>query len=350
MFNKMIMSLMLVISQLSLYAVTINVTQTACTNGLPGFCDALQTAVNNELGADLPDVGLNKYSSGIANSNAYAISGQTSEYADQFSLFVLKPSFGLAVSGDINNPESADGFGLAAGLTVGLNLNLLPIDKLGPIEFKKLNAFITFMSYSVDQNFDQTNVKGDLSSFALMFRYQLYDTISIVPGHLVEWGGVQIHTGIQRSSFELKVRQGFDDQIVSTTVSSQPVSGTFTNTSVNFGIDSAVTTIPIEVSTSIRLGYIFTLYSGLGMDLGFGDATVNLNASGTVGASDSGSGSNYAANITADEKATGSVDSTGFRGFLGAQFNIPFFRIYAHVNKGLSNDLLGANLGVKILW
>jgi hypothetical protein len=48
-----------------------------------------------------PDVSIDKYADGISNATGFAMKGQNSDYAENFNWFVFKPSFGLAVQGEM---------------------------------------------------------------------------------------------------------------------------------------------------------------------------------------------------------------------------------------------------------
>lgn len=328
----------------SAFAVNITVTQ-SCGSVPLVICNQLTTEVESFINADLPEVSIGDYGTGIANSQGFAYRGLSSDYSDAFDYFMLRAGAGFAVEGDLDAPENASGVGVGAAATVGLNLDLLPIDKVGPIELEKLDLFITFMNYSPDQDLEDTQFKGDISAFGFMARYQIVDAIDIVPGNLFKWGGVFIHTGIQRSSVEADVTQSFPNEEI-TTDSGQ--TATLNNTSANFTFETSNTTIPIEVSTYLRMAWALTLFTGAGFDLVSGSTDVSLNASGT--ATGNGATSGYSAVITADESASGDADSTNFRAFLGGQLNLPFFRLYAQFNKGLGNDNLGLHFGAKVLW
>lgn len=325
------------------HAITISVTQNSCT--LPGgssgaACSAAKQAIDTFVNADLPDVSIGDYGTGIANANGFAYKGLGSDYADKFDYFVLRAAGGIAVEGDLDKPESASGIGLGATATVGVNLDLLPIDKVGPVELSKMDLFISFMSISPDQDFDKTNAALDLSAFSIMARYQIMEGKDIIPSYLLEWGGIFLHTGFQRSSFEGVITTKFDDE----TVDLGTENGVFGNSSAKFSIDTTTTTIPIEVSTYLRAAYVFTFFGGAGFDLVSGSTDVELSAGGNI------TSTGYDATILASESDSGDADATNFRAFGGIQFNIPFLRVYAQMNKGIGNDLFGANFGVKILW
>ncbi len=343
--KKLMMSAILLTS-FSASAVDINLSVTCGDIGgttTTGNCKALTDQINDELDENLPDADIGDYGTGMANANGFAYKGLGSDYSDNFDYIMIRGAAGAAVDGDIDDPENADGIAVGASITVGLNLDLLPVDKIGPIDLEKMDLFVSFMSYDIDEDDKDLNIKGELSSFGVMARYQIVDGKDFIGGHMFEWGGVFLHTGFQRSSWNVDLKSDFDDQEVD---AGGGVTGTFQDAFAKFGVESTTTTIPVEVSTYLRAGYIFTFYGGAGFDLVSGTTDVDLSAGGSI----DGDSTTYSATMDASEDATGDADATNFRGFFGTQFNIPFVRVYAQVNKGFGNDLLGVNAGVKILW
>lgn len=346
--KKLLMVAALATMSLSSYAVNVSVTEQTCFGGSPNaaeraICDALTSELQAAVDADLPSVSLGKYGTGLANSNGFAQKGLTSDYSDKFTYFMVRGGVGAAVQGDIDKPESAEGFGFGAAATVGINLDLLPIDKIGFIEFDKMDLFVSFMNYDVDQDDDDFSAKGEFSHLGIMARYQVIEGKDIFPGYMLEWGGVFLHTGLQRSSFKADLTSRFDDQTVTTDNGDQ---ATFGNTSATFALDTTTTTIPVEVSTYLRTIWALTFSAGAGFDYVAGSTDVDLSASGTA----SGASNQYSATVSASDNASEDADVTNFRAFGGVQLNLPFFRVYLNYNKGLGNDLVGANAGVKILW
>ena len=340
--RKLLFGLMLTVP-MAASAIEVTVDNVVCTE-LPAVCNALTQEVKDKVNEDLPEVSIDKYGDGISNSTSFATKGMSSEYADNFDLFSIKASVGAAAQGDISEPEDAEGIGIGAAVSVGLNLGVLPVKKIAGVDLEDIDVFMSFMSYSVDQDKDDTNIKGDLKSFGLHFRWRFLEEKSIVPGHMVSWGGVQVHTGFMRNSMEIDATQSFEDETVETGTGE---TATFGNASAAFTIDSSSTSIPVEISTNIRLLYAFTFYAGAGFDYTIAKTDVELNADGTVSGD---GGTNYSADINANESGDGAGEATNFRAFLGAQLNFPVFKIYVHANKGLGNDLLGANAGFKINW
>jgi hypothetical protein len=330
-------------------AIDITVNTTSCgtlTTGTGGQCESLENQIRTEVNKDVPEVSIDKYAEGISDSTAFAMKGQGSDYADDFDIFTIKGSLGAAFKGDMDEPEQAEGIGLGAAVTVGVNLNVLPVDKIGGVELKDFDLFFSAMSYNTDQDMDDLTLKGDLNSLGMHVRWRFIDGVDIFPGNMLRWGGVQIHTGYQRSSMKIDMIQSLKDQTVD---SGSGPTATFGDASVNFSIDSQTSSIPFEISTSIRALYVFTLYTGFGFDYNVSGSTdIDLDASGTV--TGDGSTGGYQASINANESGDGSISTTSMRAFLGLQFNVPVVRIYVHANKGLGDDQLGVNTGVKINW
>jgi hypothetical protein len=321
-------------------AVEISITQNTCTFGASN-CAAMKAEIEKTVQADLPDVSIEKYATGVANANGFAYKGLGSDYSDVFTYAMVRVAGGGAVQGEIDNPEAAEGVGLGATVTVGINLDLLPVDKIGPVELDKMDLFVSFMSQSMDQTEDRLTLNGDISALSVMARYRLVDAVDFVPGNILRFGGVFLHTGFQTSTFEADITSTFDDEVVN----AGGQTATFTDASATFSLETTTTTIPIEVSAYLRTIWALTFFGGAGFDFVTGSTDVSVVASGSVV-----QGANYNASLSANESGSGSADATNFRVLGGMQLNLPFFRVYAHVNKGLGNDLIGANLGAKFLW
>lgn len=325
-------------------AVEVTLSTPTCTGAYNGAaCTALTAEIKKLVNADLPDVSVDKYATGVANANGFAYKGLGSDYSDVFTYAMVRGGLGGAIQGDINNIEEAEGVGVGAAVTVGLNLDLLPIDKIGPIELDKMDFFVSFMSQSLDQTQDKLTIDGDISSFGIMARYRLVDAVDFVPGNILRFGGVFLHTGFQTSKFDSTISSKFDDQVVN----ALGQDAKFGDSSATFTLESSTTTIPIEVSAYLRTIWALTFFGGAGFDFVSGSTDADIAAGGTVSGS---TGGTFSTNLSVTESGSGSADATNFRALAGVQLNIPFIRVYAHVNKGLGNDLFGANAGVKFLW
>lgn len=327
--------------------ININFNSAACVGATSSaaICTQLENEITETLEDQTPDVpNADKYAEGTAKATAIASKGLTSDYADKFeiaSLNIAPVSVGLR--GDLSNPEAAEGVALQAGMTLGLNMGILPVEKLGPIEMKKLDLFATFVGIDREQDVDDLTFDAEVNYFGLMARYHLVEESDILPGYLVQWGGVYIHTGLYMSKMKMSVTQDLDD--IKETVA--PFEVELRNTTASFDIDSNVTSIPIEISTSIRLLYVLTFYTGAGVDFNSGDAEIDVAAQGDGYIV---SPETDVLDISANLSGDGDVQSLTYRAFAGVQFNIPFVRVYVHAQKEFATNSLAATLGAKILY
>lgn len=344
--KKLMMSAILLTS-FNASAIDFDVNVTTCgvagtQNDLGTLCGQLKQEIKDLVGEDLPDADIGEYGTGMANANGFAYKGLGSDYSNNFDYFVIRAAAGGAVDGDMDDAENADGVGIGASATIGINLDLLPVDKIGPVDLGKMDLFISMFSYDIDNDIDDnTNASGEISSFSVMARYQIVDGKEFIAGNMLEWGGIFLHTGFQRSSWDATIKATFDDE----TAEISGAQATFSDSQAKLTLETTTTTIPIEVSTYLRAGYIFTFFGGAGFDLVSGTSEVDIDLGGDISGT-----SGFDAELTAGDSASGDADATNFRGFFGAQFNIPFVSVYAQMNKGLGNDLVGVNAGVKILW
>jgi hypothetical protein len=119
------------------------------------------------------------------------------------------------------------------------------------------------------------------------------------------------------------------------------VTGTAGGTA-RFNIDMTTRSIPVEVTTSVRLLSLVTAYGGMGFDwqLGGGsnlDLRMNASMLGQVG--------NQSLDLgTATVHATANVapSPAKIRGILGAQVNLWLLRIFAQLNAANTNPVMAS--------
>ena len=327
--------------------ITLNFNQSGCESAIGGpgasaACSQIKTELDSAINQDLPDTKFDDYAGGISNAMGVAGAG-TTDYSDKFEYFVIKPSFGLGIAADdISSPETSGGAGFSGNLVFGLNMNLLPVDKIGPIEMKKLDVFVNIFSYDLDLDAGDGAFAGDIGSFGIHARYHLMEGSDFFLG---EWGGVFLHTGFQRTTMDLSFSTPID---IGADIDVSGETATVNNANVAFGMKSAITTIPIEASTYLRFLYVFTAFGGLGMDIITGSTDVNLDSSGDLVLTSQSNAS--LGDISLDENSSGDPNSFGLRAFAGLQFNLPFLRLYGQFQKPLGQDAVGTNFGMKILW
>jgi hypothetical protein len=160
---------------------------------------------------------------------------------------------------------------------------------------------------------------------------------------LVRWGGVAITSGVDYAHVELNNSQS----ISSTFAVAQGAPVTVTSSGdLHFTLDQTTYSIPIEVTTSLRLLSLITLYGGLGLDWQLGGGSnmkigMNANLAGKYTAA----GQTMAYNNlgTATINATGHVSPSParMREIFGVQLSIlGLIRVFAQVNTTASSPML----------
>ncbi len=311
--------------------------------------------VENRVNDDFPSADPSRLLTGMADSTAMAGKGVGNDYVTDFSVFTLGAGVGVGVDLEKQDDFDSDisGAGLMGGLVFGLNLGILPMKTLGFLDLSKLNVMVNFFSYDYDNS--EKTLSADTSSMGIHFNYQ------VLEGHgtkLLFWDGLKIHVGVQKNETNFSFTEAISEvvnQTVSASGNDYNLSGTLTG-NPRAGIEVSTTSIPIELSTGVRLLYFLSLYSGLGVDFNSGEATAvgGLDApESTIVCSGAGAACNDTEiKVTPEANLTGvgTTQSTFFRVFAGLQFNLPYFRIFTQVNKELSSDLLSANAGLRLAF
>lgn len=348
---KLIVFILLLLSH-NAVAIKLNLKQIACnlTNLTAEECASLEDRAREKLREDLPKVSLEKYADGVADATAFSVQGQGSEYAENFKTAIVKPSLGIAVDGKLSqletNPEEAAGIGVGTAVTVGANLKNLDASKVGPIILSRLDVFVSGALYDIRQDFDDVDTDGTLTSAGVFGRYRLIKDEDYLPWHMLDWGGIHIHTGLQYSKISLEASQSF----ASETFRDGLLEGKFNGGTATLSLDAYSWSVPVEISTYFRIAYILTVYGGFGADFVTGDSNIGLSASGSASGGLSIIDDDLQLAFDADRDVDGTPRSSHFRTFLGLQLNIPYFRVFVHANKAIDSNLVGAHAGVKFVF
>jgi len=344
---------------------TIDVSSYGTTNTtyqaeIDALFNQLETTINN----DLPDADVSTYLKGMANSSVMAGKGVGTDYANDVDLFVIGGSVGIGadlgnnsfsslMKGDVDENQIR-GVGFSPSIMVGTNLALFNLPKLWVIDFDKMHVYANYFSMDLDDFAD--DITGDVKSFGFHAKYRIHDGTSFIPlplvGGLLRWGGLNITTGYEFTSFNAKFTKTYTGKSTTATVNSVSVPAFYTGTAVA-GADVATHSIPIEISTNAQFLYFLSLYGGLGTDISFGKAETLASVNGNVSA-DTSSISGFTGNPTATASLNlGSEDSPTlmmFRYFVGAQINLPLVKTFVQLDRTFGKDLIAATAGVRLAW
>lgn len=304
------------------------------------------TELENEVNKNLPDADTGTYLKGMANSSVMANKSNGIDYANDIDLFVV--GIGVSAGADVGDQSIGDviggdvdanqlrGVGIQPALMVGLDMSMFDFGQVGWIDFNKLKVFANFFTYELDQS----DIKGDIFNLGLHARYKYIDPISVVPGRMLYWTGVDISTGFEYSKLDVSY--------------TTKENSTYTSGGVTANIDGDVTagakvstmSIPVAVSTGLQLGYVLSTYVGLGADINFGSAKGKASVNADIEDNQPGTELTGNLNIGEDDKP----DLLSPRGFAGLQINVPFVKIYAQLDRQLTDDVWGVGAGLRITW
>ncbi len=304
----------------------------------------LEDRINNEF----PDVDVDDYLTGTANSFAFSASGLGVDYSDNMSLFMVGLQLGIAADTTLgfsdlfDEPESKDtrGVGANASLSFGLNLKLLPFN-IGPINTDKMKVFVNLGSIDNSDLVEKTKVKA--STFGMHLQYKLLDDISVA-GPLARWEGVNVTLGFQATKFDISVTETVEE-----TVTESGVSASFSGP-VTFRAKGSTFNVPLEVSTGARVAYVLSVYGGLGLDLRVGEADGSGTGGGQVTAENPITAETESADAILNISKSSDADAGGARIFGGAQLNLSLLKVFIQAQKSLGDDLIAASAGVRVSW
>jgi hypothetical protein len=316
-------------------SITINIDKTAAEEyGLDvgGLEENLNSAVSDQL--NIGDQ--TAFLAGMANAAALATKGMGVDYASNPKRVVFGGSFGTTVngvgagfsSGDYAVPEG--GFSLQASAMAGINLGFGNED----------SALSRFRLYA---NGLALGTSGD-SFDASVYNYGAHLQIQVIKPRMsaaVEWGGLALTSGYEMSGYVMRLTSALPVETEQDGVILKwDAVGTY-------DIESVSDTIPVEVSTNLRV-LVATVFVGGGVDIvNSGSATSEIALGGDISASAYGTQSNLG-NIGVSLAGEGFADEIVPRVFTGLQADILFLKLYGQLNIGF-NESFGGHFGARVV-
>jgi hypothetical protein len=350
--KKLLLALALVLPTLS-HAQIFDLARVGSTgvDAVDRLFDAEIQKVENEINADLPAGDPKRMMEGMANSQAAAGKGASTDYISHFDAFVVGAGIGLGADLEENKEYDSDlsGIGLMGALQVGLNMSTIFDKSFLGLDPKRTTVVANFFTYNLDRDFDESNVKADMISFGVHGSYKWIDGNG---NRLFGWDGVRLHTGYQYSSVKFAFTSEINEEVNETSGGST-ITGTITG-APKATIESSSHSIPLEISSGVNFLWVMSFYGGLGTDLNIGSAEGkgDVNADNSTltcnGGVCGGQTATVSANANIDEKAD--VNPLFLRGFVGLQFNLPYVRIYAHANKVFGTEVYSLATGLRLAF
>lgn len=313
-------------------------------------CEQAFQRMQDDVNNDLPDADQSTYLKGMSNASVFSVKGNGTDYANDIDLFIFgvgigagldvgDNSFGDLVSGDVDGNQIR-GVSIAPSLMLGVNMGIFNLPKWGSFDPNQVKLMANFFTMNLGSFGD--DLDGKVTNFGLHARYKVVGPKDFVPRRMVRWTGVDVTTGLEYNSLELKYTQTFQETYAddSNTFEAE-IDGT-----VVAGADVSTTSIPLTVSTGMQLGYVLSLYTGLGLDLNLGSATSLANVDAVI--RQSGGPIEGTGTLDLGDKDGPSTFLT--RGFIGLQFNFPIVKIYTQLDRSFNEDLYAVNAGLRFTW
>ncbi|MDP2309732.1 MAG: hypothetical protein Q8P18_27175 [Pseudomonadota bacterium] len=289
----------------------------------------IRTATEGALKMDAPEAFLQQ----MATANAFATKGMGADYASNPQRFFAGAAVGTAVNGagftfvrgTDTMPEA--GFAFQAAANAGLNLGFLSPDE----------SFLRRLVVSANGMY----AKGAEGSFdAELSNFGAHLQVKVIrPEHegLLEWGGIDVTGGYEISTYRLLLTHSLPIE----------VEGLRWDADGQFDLTATSHTLPVEVSTNLRV-FIFSVYAGGAVDIRQqASATSSASLAGPVTASSQGHDLAIGT-VSARLSASGDAESVYTpRVFAGAQVNIIWAKLYGHLNVGF-DDTYAGHLGVRV--
>ena len=326
---------------------------------LRDFVNTQIDKIKTDLNKDLPNGSPDRLLEGMANSSAMAGKGIGTDYTSSMDVFVIGLGVGAAADLEKNKEYDSDlsGIGVAPGVMLGMNLGFMDARHFLGMETNRLNWFVNFMSYTHDQEMGKEDKPTDLNLKMLAFGTHLrYDLVRPSGPGLLRWGGFKFTFGFEYNATTTTFTSKIKETISETTSNGEVIHGTIEGSPKGI-IESTTMSIPIALSTDLRLFYILSIYTGVGADYNMGKATGKGDLNGTESTLDCDTGG--LCDPTAQQirvRPIANLDSEGkvtpftFRAFAGAQINLPIVKIFAQVDKSLTNEVMAATAGIRLAF
>jgi hypothetical protein len=314
-------------------------------SGLGLSSDALTKQLTSQVNSLFQTTDVAAFLKDFQNAQSFSAKGLGVDYASEATLAEVGATLSFASniqkaykpSGSYTNPPLSGG-GANFSLMGGLGLGLIGLDPLMIFG----NWFKGSASLGqLDGNYQNWGLHGQLRLFGPSRKFS---TTKL----LVRWGGIAITSGADYSSLSLSTHKQIKSTInVPSNIpgaDSAPVSlASDVNGNLVFELQQTTWSVPLEVTTSLRLLSLITIYGGLGMDwqLGGGsDLTLSMqNASVTSNGASLGT-------VTIDATGHAKPSAARLREIIGVQLGIfDFVRLFVQVNTTGGSPMLTSVAG-----
>lgn len=315
--------------------------------------DAAFNQLESEVNALLPASESSKYLKSISNSAHYSGMGNTSDASTIYDYLLFAVGGGAAAElggssiQDLNDPQKSSqisGFALQGNLLIGMNLGSFL--KSSFFEIRPLKVYFNTLS----QNLKVGDVSGDISSTGLHVQWKFYPEKDLGYNSL-KWTGIDVLTGYRQNKTKLVIRKSIIETTTQTMNVPAPTSAELSfNGIAEVGANIDVKSIPIEVTTGLRLLYVFNFFLGVGLDYSWGRSDSLASISGPVTVTTNPSMGNVSGIASLDLGENTGPKPTHFRYLYGLQLEFGVMALALQVNQSFDRETTGASVLAKFFY
>ncbi|MFC1609404.1 hypothetical protein ACFL6C_00460 [Myxococcota bacterium] len=285
-----------------------------------------------------------EYVRALADAQAFSNKGLGVDYASNPTLFVagLAGNFAMALGdeglGEYYSERPVVGASPNISIMAGLNLDMFGFDWL-----TLYGNFFTQAS-KVDE------ISGNLLNYGFHAQVKFFRPDGDATDLLFQWGGLDITTGYEYSRLKMELEKELDTPFPLEGSSGVSTDAMYGGTGT-YQITTTASTIPLELTTNLRLLYVATLFLGVGYDLQFGSGKMEVDLDGTLTADNPIDGSEVelgTAQVVVTQDAKPSQGQ--FRLLLGLQINISVLKLFVQLNLVPPDRAISGGGGVRVAW
>ena len=307
---------------------------------------ALRTQIEAEMNNLFQTYRVSDYLRSFGNAQSFATRGMGVDYGSAFDLFTLGFAGSLALNLDEGfRPENLKSDPAFSGASTNFTV-------MAGVSLSKFGLPLAFYGNYFSRETDIDEFTADLHNWGFHAQLRLFEPDSNgLLGVFLHWGGLHLTTGLEYAKTTMTLA-GAWVRTLPVTAPAATMASVRISAVGGMAVESSTLSIPLEITTNLRLLSILSLYGGLGFDLQLGgksELVANLNGTmtGVV------PGQDPAPIGTAVVTATDAADpSTGrLRWLLGVQVNVLVVKLFAQLNLAAQDPVLASvALGARVAF
>ena len=278
----------------------------------------LEGRIKDQVDSAYDTANLGKFLRSFGDATAFAQHGIGVDYMSVPGSFMIGvgAQVGVSSTDELTSDQRPTNGGAAVNASVMLGYNLK--DAGHPRWTLFANGFYE------NESTDSLNGKIITGGFHIQVKLVEPEVDQGVGAAVVRWNGIDLTTGVEFTRWSL----GANDTITQNlTVAGIPQQLTLDSMG-KFNLTSTAGSIPIELTTGLRIVELVSLYVGAGFDVTGGKSTVDADLTGTLTTPDK----TNIGTVHITETGNNTSSPGQFRGLAGVQLNLWSLKVYTQVN------------------